>query len=325
MTETVEPNRNSAEETPLPLPATPPLHPVWEPGKVLLPADGELPGPEKELVAQEPDKFPSGEGGPPLHLSPLLASFREGLRGLRSDPQRRPEDKAALVYHILLSWTRQFYHVPACRSEVQLDLARELLSTCFQILGTVERPVSLFFAVRRVDAGLAGHCSNVAFLGLGYARFYGWPTTAARTFGLGALLHDLGMTAMQEAWEKSSPLDGQDMEALRRHPQAGVRLLAPFRHLSGKIFHMVAQHHENMDGSGYPLGLPASALHPYARLLRVLDSFEALTSVRPWRAPLPPAKALACMRYAAEQCEFDEKVLVNFQRFLSWPGPAAGA
>ncbi|MEJ5331009.1 MAG: HD domain-containing phosphohydrolase [Desulfobaccales bacterium] len=247
----------------------------------------------------------------------LLMTMRQAMQTLMQDQGPSPEEKGALLYDLLLAWTRQFYDSPQCRSGPLMDVARDLVGTLYRLLAAAPRLGLLALSLRRLDAGLAGHCLNVSLLALSYARHYAWPETAARTLGLGALLHDLGMTALPGAWEKSGPLSSDELELLRRHPQGGVQLLKPFPHLPGKVFLMVAQHHENADGSGYPLGLPLAAIHPYARLLRILDTFEALTSVRPWRPPLSPAKALSCMLYSgAHGTEFDLRLLENVRRFL---------
>ncbi|MCL6620956.1 MAG: HD domain-containing protein [Syntrophobacterales bacterium] len=247
----------------------------------------------------------------------LLVTMRQAMQALVHDDGPSPEEKGALLYDLLLAWTRQFYDTPECRSGPLLDLARDLVGTLYRLLAAAPHLGLLALSFRRLDAGLAGHCLNVCLLALGYARHNSWPETAARTLGLGALLHDLGMTALPGAWEKSGPLSGDELELLRRHPQGGVQLLKPFPLLPGKVFLMVAQHHENADGSGYPLGLPLAAIHPYARLLRILDTFEALTSLRPWRPPLSPAKALGCMLYSgANGTEFDLRLLQQVRRFL---------
>lgn len=247
----------------------------------------------------------------------LLLTLRQAMQTLMQDLGPSPEEKGALLYDLLLAWTRQFYETPECRSGPLLDVARDLLGTLYRLLAAAPHLGLMALSFRRLDAGLPGHSLNVSLLALSYARHYGWPETAARTLGLGALLHDLGMTALPGAWEKSGPLSSDELELLRRHPQGGVQLLTPFPQLPGKVFLMVAQHHENADGSGYPLGLPLAAIHPYARLLRILDTFEALTSVRPWRPPLSPAKALACMLYSgAHGTEFDLRLLENVRRFL---------
>ncbi len=301
--------------------AAPSRLPAGEESFPLLPARKTLaPLPE---AGPEPEEPAADDPFTAAHR--LLAALRGQLQGLLADQKQPLADRAAVLRDLLLAWVRQFYAEPACRSGAQLDLARELLAVCYRLLGQAPHPGRLAQELRRHDAGLPGHCVNVALLGLGFARRYAWPESAAKTFGLGALLHDLGMTSLGGACEKSGPLSGQEMEVLRLHPQSGIRLLAPFAQLPGKVFLMVAQHHENADGSGYPLGLPLRAIHPYARLLRILDSFESLTSIRPWRGPLSPDKALACMRFSgAGGAEFDDRVLGNFQRL--WPpfGPDGG-
>jgi HD-GYP domain-containing protein (c-di-GMP phosphodiesterase class II) len=235
-----------------------------------------------------------------------------------NDGQRSPEAKGAMLGDFLLAWTRQFYAEPACRSATMVTLARELITWLYRLLQSVPQVSRFAWRLRQPEAGLAAHCFNVALLGLAYACQYRWPESAARTWGLGALVHDLGMTMLGESWGAGGPLSSEELEALHAHPRRGVGLLTHLAGLSGKIFAMVAQHHENADGSGYPLGLPGCAIHPLARLLRVVDSFESLTAVRPWRGPLSPAKALACMRYtAARRADFDARVLADFQRLWS--------
>jgi len=269
----------------------------------------DIPLKEKASVAAELREFRSAS-------QEQFLTIRQGLKELLQAGSPAVEDKGALLYELLLAWTRQFYNIPDCRSGALLEVAQDLVAAFYRLLAAAPHLGLLAVSFRRPEAGLPGHCLNVSLLGLSYARFYAWPETAARLLGLGALLHDLGMTTLTTAWEKGSPLSGDELEVLRRHPQAGVKLLGPFPQLSGKIFLMVAQHHENADGSGYPLGLPLAAIHPYARLLRILDTFEALTAVRPWRAPLSPDKALACMRYSgAGNAEFDLRLLENFRRF----------
>ncbi len=275
-----------------------------------------LPAPGENLP---PEEGPAGDeaNGLKANSQRLLVTLRQAMQDLMQDQGPSPEEKGALLYDLLLAWTRQFYNSPQCRSGPLLDVARDLVGTLYRLLAAAPRLGALALSFRRLDAGLAGHCLNVSLLALSYARHNSWPETAARTLGLGALLHDLGMTALPGAWEKSGPLNSDELELLRRHPQGGVQLLTPFPQLPGKVFLMVAQHHENADGSGYPLGLPLAAIHPYARLLRILDTFEALTSVRPWRPPLSPAKALACMLYSgAHGSEFDLRLLENVRRFL---------
>ena len=80
---------------------------------------------------------------------------------------------------------------------------------------------------------------------------------------------------------------------------------------------MVQQHHENGDGSGYPLNLTGDAIHPWARILRVIDSYESVTSGRPWRQAKSPKETLWTMRNEWEKSRiYDRAILQAFIKFL---------
>lgn len=77
------------------------------------------------------------------------------------------------------------------------------------------------------------------------------------------------------------------------------------------------QHHENGDGSGHPWGLPLKSIHPRARVVRIIDSYESVTSQRPWRPGLSPKEALWAMRREWQQSRvYDKTVLMAFVKFL---------
>ncbi|MBW1991944.1 MAG: HD domain-containing protein [Deltaproteobacteria bacterium] len=182
----------------------------------------------------------------------------------------------------------------------RLQPAQDLLRAWFGLIREAPQPRNLVQTVRRHDSGLFTHSVNVAVLGLAFVRHLGWPEPEAAVFGLGALLHDIGMISLPRSlWGKTGLLTGEEQEAIKAHPQAGVHFLENLSHLPETVVFMVAQHHESDDGSGYPLGLPEPAIHPWARLLRLLDAYEAMTSIRPWRAPLSSPKALKILRHAA--------------------------
>lgn len=80
---------------------------------------------------------------------------------------------------------------------------------------------------------------------------------------------------------------------------------------------MVSQHHENLDGTGYPVGLRDGQIHPWARMLRVIDSYESITAPRPWRAPFPSDRALVIVKTAWKaKPDYDPRFLQFFISFL---------
>lgn len=228
-----------------------------------------------------------------------------------------PLDRAHFLYDMALVWTQHAYFGEGQgRTPEQARLAISLLARLFAVLQTARRPQELIQAVRRHDSGVFTHAVNVSFLGLAFARHLGWREPEVIAFGLGALLHDIGMVSLPpEIWAKSEPLTAKEQEEIKTHPLRGVQLQDSFGELPGEIFFMTVQHHEGGDGDGYPLGLPEEAMHPWARLLQLLDTYEAMTSIRPWRAPLSSPKVLKILQHRAGASSPAPALLASFREF----------
>lgn len=225
--------------------------------------------------------------------------------------------KVYFVYDTAVVWIQHFFHGgPDTFTPRQVHLAANLIDRLYRLIKEAGLREAIV-AVRRHDSGLFTHSVNVCLLGLAFVQHLGWPRDEAEIFGLGALLHDVGMASLPRGtWIKTTPLTAEEQEAIRTHPLRGVQLLEKIPELPGTIFHMVAQHHESDDGSGYPWGLPEGATHPWARLLRLLDTYEAMTSIRPWRAPLSSGKALKVLRHGTGQYSLATVLLTSFEEFL---------
>ncbi|MCW2990475.1 MAG: metal dependent phosphohydrolase, partial [Solirubrobacterales bacterium] len=125
-----------------------------------------------------------------------------------------------------------------------------------------------------------------------------------------AFLHDIGKVAVSHTiLGKPAALTDEEFEAIKVHPQVGETML----HHAGlhDEAHWVGAHHERLDGAGYPHGLRASEIPLEARILFVADSFEAMTSDRPYRRGMPVADAVAELRRCAGT-QFDPRVVETF-------------
>jgi putative nucleotidyltransferase with HDIG domain len=101
-----------------------------------------------------------------------------------------------------------------------------------------------------------------------------------------ALLHDIGKLLLRDVdIDKAGPFDATEYELVQAHPTLGATLLAPVEVLA-PLIPAVLHHHERWDGSGYPYGLAADAIPSLARVVAVADSYDAMTSDRPYRAAL---------------------------------------
>lgn len=155
-----------------------------------------------------------------------------------------------------------------------------------------------------------------------------------RQCGVAALLHDIGKAFVdQNILNKTGPLDATEWEVMKRHPLNGLAMLLDTE-IPDFVRKAVLQHHEDFSGSGYPMGIGGDFITVLARVLRIIDVFDAMTSRRPYKEPLAPMKAAQIMIGTPPAGEngkggdaktdrdqgmrgcFDEKLLKKFIVFL---------
>jgi HD-GYP domain-containing protein (c-di-GMP phosphodiesterase class II) len=148
-------------------------------------------------------------------------------------------------------------------------------------------------AIEARDPYTRGHSARVSALAVVVARRLGWRGSRLAALRLGGLLHDVGKLNLDDAvLSKPGPLDEREYGEIKRHPLAGARLIRRFDALRPALPYILF-HHERWDGSGYPSGRAREQIPMGARIVAVVDAFDAMTSPRPYRPPLTLGKALA--------------------------------
>lgn len=142
------------------------------------------------------------------------------------------------------------------------------------------------FAMEAYDRETARHQIRVATIACALARELGWDEDQVWALRVASLLHDVGkMTVSQEILNKPGRLNAEESAQVKSHAEAGYAILKeiPF---PWPIAETVRQHHERMDGSGYPRGLKGDNILPMARVLAIADVLDAMTSARSYRPAL---------------------------------------
>ncbi len=162
--------------------------------------------------------------------------------------------------------------------------------------GPADSPVestlsALGAALNARDAGTHAHSQRLIYYALALGRLLGLPRTELLTLERGVFLHDIGKISVSE-WilRKSGPLSRTEWVEMRLHPVIGYGLANSIPGLRATA-PIVLAHHEWYDGTGYPRRLKGSDIPLGARICSVVDTFDALTSVRPYRSPLSTVKA----------------------------------
>jgi HD-GYP domain-containing protein (c-di-GMP phosphodiesterase class II) len=150
-----------------------------------------------------------------------------------------------------------------------------------------------------------GHSRAVADLAAEAGRLFGVPEDGVRTVRRAGLVHDLGRLGVSNAiWDKRGPLSAFERERVRLHPYLTERMLSESAVLA-PLGALASQHHERLDGSGYPRGLKANMLPPPVRILAVADVYRAMLEPRPHRDPRSAADAAHEVRAEARSGRLD--------------------
>ncbi|MBF0418479.1 MAG: HD domain-containing protein, partial [Magnetococcales bacterium] len=157
----------------------------------------------------------------------------------------------------------------------------------------VETVHSVSTTIELRDPYTAGHQRRVAALAVAIGRTLGWPRDRLDGLFLGGLVHDIGKIAVpSRILNERGHLSVEEWETIRSHPEAGFRIVRAVE-FPWPIAEMIHQHHERLDGSGYPCGLQGEAILAEARIITVADVVEAIHSARPYRDALGLDAALA--------------------------------
>jgi putative nucleotidyltransferase with HDIG domain len=176
-------------------------------------------------------------------------------------------------------------------------------------------------AIEARDPYAKGHSSRVTVFAQAMARRIGLDTERVSILRLGALLHDVGKLAVPSSvLLKRGPLSEVEFGQVRRHPAAGARMLETLG-APQTILPVVLHHHERWDGAGYPAGRRGDEIPLEARVLCIADSFDAMTSTRPYRAPRGADEALDELERCAGT-QFDPELVAEFA--VAWAEAGLG-
>jgi PAS domain S-box-containing protein/putative nucleotidyltransferase with HDIG domain len=210
------------------------------------------------------------------------------------------------------------FGIVTLRNEVKRKLAEQEraqgLQRLRQALEETVQAIATTLELR--DPYTAGHQRRVAQLAVAIAQEMGLPQAQLDGIHFGGLIHDLGKIQIPaEILSKPGSLTDLEQGFIRTHPEAGYNILKDVQ-FPWPIAQMVLQHHERMDGSGYPQGLKGDDILLEARVLAVADVLEAMSTHRPYRPGLGPEVAIAEITRGRGQL-YDPDVVDAYMRLFS--------
>ncbi len=243
-----------------------------------------------------------------------LDYLEHNLDQVLSNPAVAQPKKAKLLY--LVSQTVMQDTLEQPRSRTIVPRTRQMAERTVDFVLRSDGAMGQLARLMSVDYYTYTHSINVCVFGVALARHVGLDAADLKRYATGALLHDLGKTQIdKELLTRAGPLSEPEMAVMRQHVIIGEQILTQHHSLDALAMVPVSQHHEKLDGTGYPRQIGEEQFHLFGRITAIADTFDAMTSKRSYQRAFTAYEALTFMRERLRE-KFDQDLLEQFIRLL---------
>ncbi|EJW14650.1 metal dependent phosphohydrolase [Paenibacillus alvei DSM 29] len=202
------------------------------------------------------------------------------------------------------------------RSASHTTLKREFFEVLDAIIGDLyghHKAMVMLNDMQTTDHYLFRHSLNVCVYTTLLGLHHGYPRNELRTLSMGALLHDIGKTQINlNILNKPGSLSNDEFAQMKKHTEIGYYMLKNEPNIPLLAAHCAYQHHERLNGSGYPRGIKSPDIHEYAKWVGITDSYDALTTHRVYRKAMLPHEALEIL-YTGSGTQYEQRMLELFR------------
>jgi putative two-component system response regulator len=235
----------------------------------------------------------------PVVLITALSGKQDRIEGIRAgadDFLTRPVDRTELLARV--------------NSLLQLKQRTDELERAESVLFTLAR------SIEGKDPYTHGHCERLASYSAALAEHIGLPEDQVIALRRAGVVHDIGKIAIPDSIIlKPASLSPEEWKLVREHPVIGERICTPLKSFR-MVLPIIRHHHEKLDGSGYPDGLKGDQIPVTARVLQIVDVYDALTTVRPYKPAFSITDALQTMKTEVSKGWWDPELFGEFEKFV---------
>ncbi|MEE4244066.1 MAG: HD domain-containing phosphohydrolase [Kangiellaceae bacterium] len=175
----------------------------------------------------------------------------------------------AMIYRVMLG------------EQFEFDTIRLSVKACMDSILRNESAMLMMTLIKNRDHYTAEHCLNVGILGMSFARYLEMPESEIEMIGLCGMLHDLGKVKIpRKILNKQDKLSEREFERVKKHPEQGYKMLIEKGDIPSQVLDVAYNHHERLDGTGYPRKLQGEEISLTTRIISIIDVFDAITSDR---------------------------------------------
>lgn len=199
---------------------------------------------------------------------------------------------------------------------LDLNNARKVVKNCVESVLRNESALMLLTKIKNQDNYTAEHCINVSILAAAFGKHLGLLEGEIESLALCGLLHDVGKTRIpDEILNKPGALTPEEFEVMKNHTSHGRSILMGTSHSLNMAVDVAFSHHERVDGKGYPRSLNASQIPYFAKIIGIVDAYDAITSTRIYDKGRASMQALDIINRNAGS-QFDEELASDFIQLI---------
>ena len=241
----------------------------------------------------------------------------QSLRNVMDDPNVPLETKTKKVYEVSKGGMKEFFEYSA--SSKILESSGEVMEMMEDCLSTAGAGFAGISKITSKDYYTHTHSVNVGLYCMTFGTKVGLPKDDVKQLGLGGMLHDVGKSKIDTSLiNKNGKLNDEEFEQIKAHSPEGAGMLTGMCCYNDIVINMAGQHHEKFKGGGYPQGLSGDEISMHARICKIMDVYDALSTRRSYKKALNTMETLTIMTKQMSS-DFDPKLL---ELFIKVMGPS---
>ncbi|MCE2570217.1 HD-GYP domain-containing protein [Motilimonas eburnea] len=271
---------------------------------------------QKSDLKPTPVKQAEATPEPQVKKAPRPLTEEEQQRAISKQLRMDNKRADAAYHHSLLKFREALGKFGLTPEEAQAEIKELIRALCADVYTTPDTKVMHVIQAQPSSDDLFYHSLNVTVLCLVAAKTLSWSETDAQTLCLSAFLHDIGLIKVPTSIRrKTTPLTTSEENFYKMHTTYGVELVKKANCFPQEVIPLIAQHHERLDGTGYPKQYQADQLDEMTQLLSLVDAYDSLCFPHPSQKALSPRSAIALM-FKQSETKFNRSMLEVLVKLL---------